>query len=76
MAVRGLPLQRGQVVVARSPVDTGRMVVKRVTALPGDAVRVRGDSCSPFLRRVKFHLASMEISVLPSRPEPGVGKIP
>jgi signal peptidase I len=43
LVVRALPLRRGDVVAARDPRDTRRALVKRVAALPGEAVTCGGE---------------------------------
>ena len=35
-----MPLKTAQVVLVRSPLEPGKMVVKRITGLPGDAITV------------------------------------
>eukprot|EP00904_Undaria_pinnatifida_P002870 jgi/Undpi1/12584/HiC_scaffold_6.g02253.m1 len=38
---RSAPLESAQVVLVRSPLEPEKMVVKRITGLPGDAITVR-----------------------------------
>ncbi|CBN73966.1 conserved unknown protein [Ectocarpus siliculosus] len=41
MGGRGRTIEAGQIVLVQSPLEIGRLVVKRVTGLPGDSISVR-----------------------------------
>ncbi|CAM9453119.1 unnamed protein product, partial [Ectocarpus sp. 8 AP-2014] len=41
MGGRGRKIEAGQIVLVQSPLEIGRLVVKRVTGLPGDSISVR-----------------------------------